>query len=195
MSHINRLGGNMDEANAECAAWDDDVADKKYESHMATLVEGVKKHAAANYEVGGWDYVVECYEDSDIREIVAGCTTVQSAILLVGEEVGYRDDMRKDIQAEADSCMSHDVSTLSTEEHNNYMHCTCQDADDVCDYHSYLSWMSDLVLSGPTCDDGGYKPILPPWSDYICYNQSGNIYGTYKGCYLSQAECENEIPF
>lgn len=34
----------------------------------AALIEAVKKHAQEHYDDGGWDVVVECWEDEEIRE-------------------------------------------------------------------------------------------------------------------------------
>lgn len=201
MPQFNRLGGDMDEANAECAAMDEEDADRKYEAHMTSMVEAVKNHAKANYERDGWDMVVECYEDSEIREAIAGCTTEAEAIARLGEIASVWDDRRKDAQAEAGYDHEQEVREMiaeATGTHTSHSHCTCRDADDCCDFCDYSVWMSDLRDSGPTCEDGGYRPhrFPPPWSDHICYNQSGNIHGTYKGCFLSQEESDaDNIPF
>lgn len=66
-----------------------------------TLVEAVKAHAAKNYERGGWDIVVECYEDSEILNIIGNAATAKDAIKRVAVVVGVHDDYRKDIEAEA----------------------------------------------------------------------------------------------
>ncbi len=94
MSQFDRLGNDMSESIAEGAAWDEDT-------RIAALVAAVKKHAQDNYERDGWDMVVECYEDSEIAEEVAGCNTAEEAIALLGEIAGAYDDRRKDAQAEA----------------------------------------------------------------------------------------------
>lgn len=44
------------------------------------LVEGVKAHALAHYEDGGWDVVVECWEDAQIAEHIEGADTVEEAV-------------------------------------------------------------------------------------------------------------------
>ena len=62
------------------------------------FVKDVKDHAYANYETGGWDYVVECYSDAEIAELTKDAKTVAEAIALVGREVGDLDDYRKDVQ-------------------------------------------------------------------------------------------------
>lgn len=198
MPQFNRLGGDMDEANAECAAMDEEDADRAHETLMTSLVEAVKNHAKSHYNEGGWDMVVECYEDTEIREEIAGCTTPEQAIARLAEVAHIYHDRRLDAWLagglDENGRLPDEKCDKSEESHS---HCTCQDADDMCDFCSYTAWMSDLRDSGPTCDDGGYRPhrYPPPWSDHICYNQSGNIYGTYTGCFVTQSECDNDIPF
>ncbi|MGE3483474.1 MAG: hypothetical protein AB7L09_01960 [Nitrospira sp.] len=70
---------------------------------MNKLVKAVREHAQDNYEAGGWDYVVECYDDKEIAEVIerAGAKTEAAAIKAVGEEVGARDDYRREIEATA----------------------------------------------------------------------------------------------
>ena len=70
---------------------------------MLDLVDAVRNHAMANYGKDGWDYVVECYEDSDIIEILsdADASTPKQAIKAVGDYVGGVADYRDEIQAEA----------------------------------------------------------------------------------------------
>lgn len=67
---------------------------------MADLIGAVREHALANYEQGGWDYVVECWSDADIAKEITGCTSAKVAIQKVGACVGVLDDYRSDIQAE-----------------------------------------------------------------------------------------------
>lgn len=65
------------------------------------MVKAVRKHATANYEQDGWDYLVECYSDDEIVELFDGATTVEEAIANVGEVMKLKDDYRKDIEATA----------------------------------------------------------------------------------------------
>lgn len=74
-------------------------------AHMTnhtTLIAGVRKHAYANYSVGGWDYVVEAFDDNDIAEILRSenVSTLEQAIEVIGFHVAILDDRRKDVQAE-----------------------------------------------------------------------------------------------
>ena len=62
------------------------------------LIDGVKAHALANYETGGWDYLVEAYEDNEVAKLIAGETTLEGAIARVAEVMEILDDRRSDIQ-------------------------------------------------------------------------------------------------
>lgn len=65
------------------------------------LVQAVKQHALGNYEDDGWDYLVECYEDAEVLELIGDATTVEGAIKAVGRVMKIKDDYRKDIEATA----------------------------------------------------------------------------------------------
>lgn len=70
---------------------------------MATkteLIAAVRKHAMDHYEEGGWDFVVECYEDSDIAREMGDAATPAEAIAAVARIAGIRDERRRDAQAE-----------------------------------------------------------------------------------------------
>ncbi len=56
------------------------------------------------------------------------------------------------------------------------------------DHAEYCDWMEELVASGPTCTDNGFKPRR---HGQTCRDFFPTV------CYLSQAECvaDNEIPF
>lgn len=65
------------------------------------LVKAVKKHALANYETDGWDYLVECWEDKDILECITGATTEEQAIQACLETVKLMDERRREVQSDA----------------------------------------------------------------------------------------------
>ena len=46
------------------------------------LVTAVKAHALAHYEEGGWDVLVECWDDADMAEVLVevGATTLEEAL-------------------------------------------------------------------------------------------------------------------
>jgi hypothetical protein len=67
---------------------------------MVDLIKAVREHAAANYEQDGWDFLVECYSDDDIKEAIGGATTVAGAIRNVKQVVKVLADRRADVQAE-----------------------------------------------------------------------------------------------
>ena len=68
---------------------------------MNDFTAAVKQHALANYEKDGWDYVVECYDDAEITDIIKTARTAAGAIKMVRAHVKPRADYRADIQAEA----------------------------------------------------------------------------------------------
>jgi len=67
----------------------------------AALVAAVRQHALQHYNHGGWDYLVECWEDSDIIEEADGCSSVEEVIEVIGRILKIKDDYRRDIQGEA----------------------------------------------------------------------------------------------
>lgn len=65
----------------------------------AQLVKAVKEHAVANYEQGGWDVIVECWEDAQIADHIEGAASVEEAIAKFKDLI----EVWSDQQAEADS--------------------------------------------------------------------------------------------
>lgn len=184
MPHFNRLGGNMDEANAECAAWDEDNAQAAYDADMKVLIQAVKDHAIANYNTGGWDMVVECMEDAEIAEEIAGCTTVEAAIAEVGKSASLYAERRQEAWAEGG--LDHNGREPEEVTDISHSHCQCRDADDECDYCGYMSWMADMKEEGAVCEDGGYKS----------YSSRTKCVESRPVCFLSQDESDDDnIPF
>lgn len=66
---------------------------------LQSLIWAVRAHAAATYS-DGWDEIVECWDDSDIAEVLVleGATTDAEAIAAIGAIVAtrhaYADDIR-----------------------------------------------------------------------------------------------------
>ena len=75
------------------------------EAQMKDLVEQVKRYAGEHYNEGGWDHVVECYEDAEIRKELEEhqCTTLAEAVEKMGRILGILNDVRKDRMAAADA--------------------------------------------------------------------------------------------
>jgi len=44
------------------------------------FVTAIREWAIAHYNRDGWDFLVECWEDKDIYEVIRGCRTPRSAI-------------------------------------------------------------------------------------------------------------------
>ena len=70
---------------------------------MQEMIEAVKSYARSHYNEGGWDSIVECYEDSELaQEIEKGkCSSIEEAIAYVGKGCNIWDDYRRDIEATA----------------------------------------------------------------------------------------------
>ena len=64
------------------------------------MVSAIRRHAIKNYAKGGWDYVVECYEDNDIIDVIEGARTIKGAIRKMAREIGPIAEYRDDIQGE-----------------------------------------------------------------------------------------------
>ena len=71
------------------------------ELHIPAYLAAIKAHALANYEKDGWDYIVECYDDTQILEIIKTARTINGAIKMVHAHIKPRADYRADIQSEA----------------------------------------------------------------------------------------------
>jgi hypothetical protein len=63
------------------------------------LVKAVRAYALAHYEEGGWDILVECYEDANIEEIIGDVSTEAEAIARLARVLRTSDDYRQDIMA------------------------------------------------------------------------------------------------
>lgn len=70
---------------------------------MRDLVAAVKAHAKENYNEGGWDVIVECWEDERIADVIAeeGATTAQAAIDAFKSVVGVWADRQADARNSA----------------------------------------------------------------------------------------------
>lgn len=60
------------------------------------LIAAVKAHALAHYNDGGWDVIVEAWEDSDIAECIEGAGTAAEAIAKVSRVVEVYADRQAD---------------------------------------------------------------------------------------------------
>lgn len=65
------------------------------------LIEAVKMHALAHYEDGGWDVVVECWEDHEIAEHIKDASTPQEAIASFETAVSVWSDRQADARNSA----------------------------------------------------------------------------------------------
>jgi hypothetical protein len=67
-----------------------------------SLVKQVREHAEQNYNQDGWDFLVECWEDSDILEYIDGVDDLETAINNCRRVVMALDENRREIRATAD---------------------------------------------------------------------------------------------
>ena len=66
-----------------------------------SIVKQVREHANQNYNVDGWDFLVECWEDSDIAEYVGDTQDLEEAINRCRRVVMALDEQRREIRATA----------------------------------------------------------------------------------------------
>lgn len=76
---------------AELARWQ-----AKHTDLYAELVAAVKAHATAHYEDGGWDVIVEAWDDADIRRQIGYASTAKGAIKKVAHVVSIYADREAD---------------------------------------------------------------------------------------------------
>lgn len=70
------------------------------DSLQQSLVDAVKAFARANYEMDGWDYIVETMSDEEILELIGGASTTKDAIRQAGQVAKLWDERRKDVEGE-----------------------------------------------------------------------------------------------
>lgn len=70
-------------------------------NQMEELVSAVRAHAITHYNTGGWDVLVECWNDAEIIEEIAGARTVKGAINNCAKTLRVIKDYGDDIRATA----------------------------------------------------------------------------------------------
>ena len=79
-------------------------AQAKAKAPVATqeeMIDAVKTHALNNYEKGGWDIVVECWDSEDILRWIEGAKTCIGAIRKVSSVVGANHRYATEIRSTA----------------------------------------------------------------------------------------------
>lgn len=61
-------------------------------------VKRLKQYALDHYEQDGWDYLIECFNDDEIIEMIKDKPTYVDAYLEVAEVLKLKDSVRRDIQ-------------------------------------------------------------------------------------------------
>ncbi|MFZ9327910.1 MAG: hypothetical protein ACO24H_10775 [Polynucleobacter sp.] len=69
---------------------------------LPELVAAVRAYALENYEHDGWDFVVECYSDKDLAELISSksAKTPTLAIAAVRPLARILNERRADVEAE-----------------------------------------------------------------------------------------------
>lgn len=65
------------------------------------LITAIRAHALNNYERGGWDYLVECWDDEDILEAIGNRRTLKGALRECRKTLGLLDERRREVRAES----------------------------------------------------------------------------------------------
>lgn len=60
------------------------------------LVKVVRDHATANYDTGGWDFVVEAWGDADIIQEIGDAEYAEDAIKRVAVACGLQEENRQE---------------------------------------------------------------------------------------------------
>jgi hypothetical protein len=66
---------------------------------MKTWIDQIRQHATVHYTEDGWDFLVECWDDAYIYEVISDCDTYEEAVILVSEILSTLNDVRLDIQS------------------------------------------------------------------------------------------------
>jgi hypothetical protein len=110
------------------APWFEPTAVPERRQHMELneMIAAVRKHALKHYEEGGWDILVETYDDEEIIEVIKDCKNLDEAIKAVGEAVGVVADVRADVWGSGGLC-----TTCAEVEPENCVHRKSYRADEV----------------------------------------------------------------
>jgi len=65
------------------------------------LVQAIKDHALAHYEDGGWDVVVECFDDAEIADTIGAAGTVAEALVAFAPLIDVWSDRQADARNSA----------------------------------------------------------------------------------------------
>jgi hypothetical protein len=67
---------------------------------MQEMIAAVRAHALKNYERGGWDFIVECWDDKDLEDAIGGCQSSFAAIRKVRSAIKPLAERRDEVRAE-----------------------------------------------------------------------------------------------
>lgn len=64
------------------------------------FIQAIRNYAKEHYNQDGWDLVVECWEDKDIRHAIVGASTLEAAITKIQSRLAPLASMRREVEAE-----------------------------------------------------------------------------------------------
>ena len=67
-----------------------------------SLVDQVREYANKNYERDGWDFLVECWEDSDVAENIGDADNFETAMRRCRKVTRALDEHRREVRASAE---------------------------------------------------------------------------------------------
>lgn len=67
---------------------------------IETMVQKVREYALAHYDQDGWDYLVECYEDAEIAELIGDASSTPWAIERCRKVMQLLDEQRRSVMNE-----------------------------------------------------------------------------------------------
>lgn len=73
------------------------IATKNLNAALIDVIKAVRDFAHYHYEQDGWDTVIECWSDQDIRSHLFLGMTASEAINVIGSIVKRADSVRKDV--------------------------------------------------------------------------------------------------
>ena len=70
-------------------------------NQLEEIVSAVRAHAITHYNTGGWDVLVECWDDATIIDVIGKATTAAGAIRKCAQTLKVIKDYGDDIRATA----------------------------------------------------------------------------------------------
>jgi hypothetical protein len=123
------------------------------------LIAAVRAHAAENYDAGGWDVIVECYDDEQIAEVIGRARTLKGALAKFATIIDVMSDRRAAAESERHAAVG-EVEHYRTGSQYSYEQpgCACGatfTTDKAADIHAAKARQANGTYSR---FDAGYHP-------------------------------------